>query len=330
MPEKQWSLERLRAESGTWRSAILITAVHLDLFTWLGKRARSLAALAARFGGNPDGWEIFLNALCAMGLLRKRRQKYANSRFSSKHLSGDGAAFLLPAYDAWQAWGGLAAVLRSGRRPKTEKPFFSDAKKTYRLLRALEVDARAIAPHLIARLPLSRAGTLLDLGGGLGAFSAAFCRRYPRLRATVVEHPRIARIARRAVGRAGPTKRIRVIGLDFRRRALPRGFDTVFVSNVLHSYGVDENRSLLVKIRNCLNPEGQLILRDVFMNRDKTGPEWATLFSVSLLLHTPRGRCYTIDEIVGWLRQSGFSRITGPFRSSPLSFDPDSVLIART
>jgi 3-hydroxy-5-methyl-1-naphthoate 3-O-methyltransferase len=330
MPGKKWSLERLRAESGTWRSAILIAAVQLDLFAWIGKREKSRAALAAHFGGNPEGWEIFLNALCAMGLLRKRREKYANSRFSSKHLSSDEAAFLLPEYDAWQAWGGLASVLRSGARPDTQKPFFSDTKKAHRLLRALEVDGRAIAPHLIAKLPVNRAGTLLDLGGGLGAFSIALCRRYPRLRATVVEHPRVASLARRAVRKAGLAKRMRVVGMDFSRQALPRGFDTVFVSNVLHSYGVEENRSLLAKIRNGLKPDGQVIVRDVFMSGDRAAPEWAALFSVCLLLHTPRGRCYTLDEIVGWLRQAGFSRIKGPFRSSPLSFDPDSFLIAKT
>jgi hypothetical protein len=68
----------------------------------------------------------------------------------------------------------------------------------------------------------------------------------------------------------------------------------------------------------------------VFMDRDRTSPLWATLFSVSLLLHTPHGRCYGLDEILDWLHRSGFSHIKGPFRSSRVSFDPDSVLIAKT
>ena len=119
------------------------------------------------------------------------------------------------------------------------------------------------------------------------------------------------------------------MGLDISRNALPRGFDSVFVSNVLHAHGVAENRSLLGKLYRCLNPRGQLILRDVFMSRDRTAPEWGTLFSVSLLLHTPQGRCYALDEILGWLRRAGFSRIRGPYGSSPLSFDPDSILIAQ-
>jgi hypothetical protein len=37
---------------------------------------------------------------------------------------------------------------------------------------------------------------------------------------------------------------------------------------------------------------------------------------VLLFLQTPEGRCYGLDEIRAWLRQAGFSRISGPFRSS--------------
>ena len=85
-----------------------------------------------------------------------------------------------------------------------------------------------------------------------------------------------------------------------------------------------------MKIRNCLNSAGHLILRDVFMSRDRTAPEWAALFSVALLLHTPSGRGYALDEVLDWLQQSGFSRIKGPFPSSDIPFDPDSILLART
>jgi SAM-dependent methyltransferase len=330
MPDKKWSVERLRSESSYWRSRILITAAQLELFAWIGKREKKPTALAAHFGGSPEVWEIFLNALCAMRLLRKRGGKYTNTSFSANHLGSGGAKFLLPEHDAWKIWGGLDSALITGKRPNTQIPFFSDKNKAKRLLRALDFDVKYIAPDLIARLPLSRSETLLDLGGGLGGFAIAFCLRYPRLQATLAEHPRTVALARRAIREAGLLKRVRVIGVDFTREALPRGFDTVFLSNVLHSHAVDENRSLIRKIRNCLNSKGQLILRDVFMDRNRTFPVWGTLFSVSLLLHTPHGRCYGLDEILGWLRRSGFAHIEGPFHSSRAPFDPDSVLIATT
>ena len=65
------------------------------------------------------------------------------------------------------------------------------------------------------------------------------------------------------------------------------------------------------------------------MNRAGTDPDWGALFSVALLLQTPKGRCYALDEVRGWLHTAGFSGIQGPFRSSPLAFDPDSVLITK-
>ena len=329
MASKKWNLERLRSESSYWRSCILITAAHLDLFNWMGKQEKSSRALAAHFGGHAVGWEMFLQALCGMGLMRKRGAKFSNSPFSSRHLSGAGATLLLPNYDAWNSWAGLASSLITGNRPRTQKPFISDRAQAKRLLCALDLHAQQIAPYLIEKLPLSGCRTLLDVGGGLGSFVGAFCRHYPDLRATLVEHPNILSLARRAIRDSGMAKRVRLIGVDFSRDTLPRGFDTVFVSNVLHAHGVAENRSLLTKLHRCLNPRGRLILRDVFMSRDRTAPEWGTLFSVLLLLHTPQGRCYALDEILGWLRQAGFSRIRGPFRSSPLPFDPDAILIAK-
>jgi O-methyltransferase domain len=119
-----------------------------------------------------------------------------------------------------------------------------------------------------------------------------------------------------------------VIGLDIVKDPLPRGFDLVLISNVFHGRGAKENRALLTRAYRSLNQGGRIILRDVLMSRAGTHPDWGALFSVSLLVHTPNGRCYALDEVRGWLRQAGFSGIQGPLRSSTLSFDPDSILIA--
>jgi len=70
-----------------------------------------------------------------------------------------------------------------------------------------------------------------------------------------------------------------------------------------------------------------MILRDVLIGHSPRESDWGALFSVALFLHTPNGRCYALDEVRGWLHQAGFSGIQGPLRSSPLCFDPDSILI---
>jgi precorrin-6B methylase 2 len=324
----RWTPESLRDASSYWQARILATAAHLELFDWLGKGARSPRAVAGRFGGTQQGWKIFLDALSAMGLLRKRAASYQNSSFALRHLCSGKGSFLFSEYDAWNLWGRLADFLTGGKRPKISQPFLTDGKRAARLLQALDQDARKIAPYLMKRLPLSRCKAMLDVGGGLGSFTVTCCWRFPQLRATIVEHPNVAALTRRAVREAHLSNRVQVIARDIGKEPLPRGFDLVLISNVLHGQGASENRALLRSGYRCLNKGGRIVVRDVFMNRAGTEPDWGALFSVALLLYTPNGRCYALDEVRGWLRAAGFSGITGPFRSSPLSFDPDSTLIA--
>ena len=325
---KQWTPQRLRRAGSYCQARILGTAVHLELFDWLGNKAKGARAATNHFGGTREGWRIFLDAVSAMGLLDKRGVSYGNSAFTLRYLCSGKGSFLLSDHDAWNVWGRLPDSLTSGKRPKVAQPFFTERERAKRLLQSLDKDARKIAPYLMARLPLSRSKTLLDVGGGLGSFTIACCRRSPHLRGTIVEHPRVAALTSRAVKKAKIAKRVQVMALDIVKDPLPRGFDLVLVSNVLHGQGVRENRALLRSAYRSLNQGGRIVLRDVLMNRAGTDPEWGALFSVALFLHTPDGRCYALDEVRGWLRAAGFSGIKGPFRSSPLAFDPDSVLIA--
>ena len=172
-------------------------------------------------------------------------------------------------------------------------------------------------PYLIEKLPLAAGLTLLDVGGGLGSFSRAFCRHYPQLRATLVEHPHVAPLARRAIRDSGMAKKVQIIGAGFITRCSSR-IRHCLVSNVLHAHGVAVNQSLLTKLHHCLNPQGHLILRDVFMSREDRSRVGDALF----------GRCcfctHHKDAATLWTRFSdgcakpAFSRITGP--SAPARF----------
>ena len=324
-----WSPQKLRSVSCYWRARILGTACHLQLFDWLARSDKSAKTASEHFGGTAQDWETFLNALSAMGLLRKRGSRFRNSHFTLQHLCSGKGDFLLPAYDAWNSWESLPAVLTTGIRPQVAQPFLTHRKHAERLLQALDHDGRLIAPYLIRRLPLKHARKLLDVGGGLGTYTLACCRRFPHLRATLVEHPRIVSLARRAVKESGLVHRVEVLGLDIVNDPWPVGFDSVLVSNVLHGQGVADNRAVISSAHRSLDSQGRLVLRDVFLGGAGTEPEWGALFTVALLVQTPRGRCYSLKEVQGWLRDAGFAKISGPFPSSPLFFDPDSVLIAR-
>ena len=317
VPEErpEWSEERVRQASSYWQSKILLTALRLDLFTVLADQALSAAALATRLGAAERGLTILLDALVALGLLVKQDHHYANTPFASTALDRSKPSFCgyMPLFDAhcWELWGRLEDTIRSGSCPGQDTLFQADPVGTELLLRGLHADALRLAPALAARLDLGRRRRgrqcrLLDLGGGAGTYAIAFCQAHPGLTAVLFDLPGPLALAQTMVSAAGLTDRISLIAGDFRTDALPRGFDLALLSNVLHGQSTETNQRILAEVYNALEPEGELILRDVLMNEDRTSPAFGALFAVNLLLHSAAGRCYTFGEVRGWLTEVGF------------------------
>ena len=312
VPEEQpeWSEERFRQASSCWQSKILLTALRLDLFTVLADQALSAAALADRLGAAERGLTILLDALVALGLLVKQDHRYANTPFASVALDRTKPSFCgyMPLLDAhcWELWGRLEDTIRSGSCPDQDTLFHADPLGTELLLRGLHADALRLAPALAVRLDLGRHRRLLDLGGGAGTYAIAFCQAHPGLTAVIFDLPGPLALAQSLVSAAGPTDRISLIAGDFCTDALPGGFDLALLSNVLHSQSAQINQRILREVYGALEPGGELVLRDVLMNEDRTSPAFGALFTVNLLLHSAAGRCYTFSEVSGWLAAAGF------------------------
>ena len=65
---------------------------------------------------------------------------------------------------------------------------------------------------LAKRVDLAGRRTLLDVAGGTGAFSIALCRTNLELRATILDFPKVAALARNFIAEAGFEARIDTLG----------------------------------------------------------------------------------------------------------------------
>ncbi len=307
------ALDRLLEPGAHWRHKIVATAVKLDLFTALDEGPHAAAAIARRYRGDTRAFEILLNALVALGLLRKRGGAYANSEAAGRYLVRGRAGYrgdqLVVDDLFWGLWGRLEETLMTGRSPLRQPLFRADPQAAERLALGLHRDALLIAPGLARRLPLQRHRRMLDLGGGAGTYAITFCRRHPRLQATVFELPAVARVARRIVAERGLEDRVRVVEGDFLADPIAGAYDLVFMSHVLHGNGPEENRALVRKVAGCLEPGGRIVVQDVLMDEGVTRPRYGAIFAVNILLHTGGGRCYSRREISGWLTEAGLTGI---------------------
>ncbi len=301
-----------------------MTAVKLGIFTRLARAPVSAETLANEHGGDARAFGVFLNALSGLGLVEKRDGQFVNAPFAARHLAQGGEDYrghqLVVDQLWWDLWGRLEETLISGTSVVAEPVFASSSEAVEHLLLGLHRDALRIALALAERLPLHGREELLDVGGGAGTYSLAFCRRFPKLRATVYDLPTAARLARSTVKEAGMSDRIQVIEGNFLKDALPRSYDVAFMSNVIHGNGPEENRDLVRRMADCLTPGGIVVVRDILMNDELTRPAFGSVFAVNMLLHTPQGRCYAQSEIIEWLRDAGFVEVE--------IVEPESVLTA--
>jgi predicted O-methyltransferase YrrM len=303
-----------------WETKILLTAVKLDVFSALDGKARTAGEIAGRLGADERALALVLNALVAMGVLKKDADRFVNTTTAQLHLVKNAPAYvghLLVLHDAeWTNWGKLEDAVRTGRSPVTRHLFETDPELGANVLAVLHRIGQQTGPDLARRSELTGARTLLDLGGGAGTNAIAFCTVYPDLRATIFDLPQTLKTAERIVKDAGLEDRIMLKAGDFNRDGLDGPYDAVLMSDVLHYQGPDENAVLVAKGLAHLNKGGRLIIKDRFLDEAGTSPAWVTAFAVHILVNTEHGRCYRVSDAVRWMQDAGFQDIEEVERTS--------------
>jgi SAM-dependent methyltransferase len=310
----EWTEKRLRAIGDFWADKLVLESVALGVYERLADGPRDRGDLADELGLDPRACRLFLDALVAIGLLEKAGDRYGNSAAAARWLTRGSpdhlADVLAAADDTWALWGRLRDALRTGR-PQREGFVFDEPEAARTLLNAIDRRAR---PHVRALLEQgmidpSRYRRMLDLGGGAGTYSIAFCEANPELRATLTDLPPAIALARERTVESGLEGRIDLIELDFEAGEIPGTYDLVWVSNIVHGRGPDANRRLVRRLRDVLEPGGDLVIHDIVMDEDRVRPGRGAVFSVHMLLNNGVGRCYTLDEIRGWMADAGLRDI---------------------
>jgi len=156
-------------------------------------------------------------------------------------------------------------------------------------------------------MDFTRFRKLLDVGGGSGAFDIELCLRYPNLSATVYDLPFVAEIAGERIAEAGLSNRITTAPGDFFADSkYPPGHDVILLSMIMHDWGEEEDRTILRKCYEALPPGGAVVISELLVNDEKTGPAPAALMSLNMLIETVGGRNYTAAELRAWLGEIGY------------------------
>jgi SAM-dependent methyltransferase len=149
---------------------------------------------------------------------------------------------------------------------------------------------------------------LLDIGGGHGGYSIAFCEKYADLSATVFDLEATAEIGREIVERERMGDRVEFQVGDFLKDDFDTGYEAALCFNILHNFSEADNRLALAKAFDALRPGGRLVAWDMFKERDGERDVQPALMALHMLAASG-GTSYLIDDVDGWLTEIGFRRI---------------------
>jgi ubiquinone/menaquinone biosynthesis C-methylase UbiE len=151
--------------------------------------------------------------------------------------------------------------------------------------------------------------TLLDVGGGSGAYTIAFLKNSPQLRAVVFDLKNVIPITQEKIREAGVEDRVTFVEGDFYKDPLPVGCDLALLSAIIHQNSPEQNLSLYRKIYRALRSGGALLIRDHIMDATRTRPPAGALFALNMLVNTPAGDTYTFGEVKEALESAGFTDV---------------------
>ena len=310
-------VEIYRYRDGLYAVDMLTAAITgLDLFTFIGDRRFTKQEICKALEIRDRPTDVMLTLFTAMGFLENGDDAFSLTPRAREHLVSTSPWFLGPYYASLKdrpVCKDILAVLR------TDKPAnWASLKDEQAWAKAMEredfaaqftaaMDCRGVylAQALAKAVDLRDGVHLLDIAGGSGIYACSIVAHHPRLRATVFEKKPVDSIARKSIANRGCAERVSVMAGDMFNDPFPAGCDVHLFSNVLHDWDEPLVRQLIAKSFSALPVGGQLIIHDMHVNVQKTGPLPVAAYS-ALLMTITEGKCYSVKEINGYLREAGF------------------------
>ena len=297
----------------------VFVAYQLRLFSLLAGKPSTLDEICKAKGLKRRPAEAILAVSTSLGITRLRKGRYSltaagEDYFIEASPTYSGALFDLTIdnyaiysfeslkravmTDAPQAYGGGAEMFKSHEEQHELARKFTRS-----------IHSASMAPAIVwpKKVGLSKHRVMLDIGGGSGAHSIGAVHRWPKLNAVVFDTTPVCEVASEIVAKYKMQARIGTHVGDMWIDPFPAA-DLHFYSMIFHDWPAEKCRVLARKSFDALEPGGRIIVHEMLLNKDRSGPFTVAANNIVMLLWT-EGEQYSGGEISSMLREAGFAKI---------------------
>ena len=304
---------------GFWAPRTCLSAVELGVFTELAKGAADEATLRKRLGLHARGARDFLDALVALGLLKRKAGKYSNMPEPNAFLDRAKPAYVgglleMAAARLYPFWGSLTEAPRTGLPQNEAKTggdlfaaLYADPARLRGFLTAMTGVSMGSAQAIARKFPWKKYQSFMDIGGAQGCVSVQLAQAHRHLRGGEFDLPPVGPIFTDYIRAFGLESRLSFHPGDFFRDAMPAA-DVLVMGHILHDWNLDEKLQLLKKAHAALPKNGALIVYDAMIDDGRSKNVAGLMMSLNMLIETTGGFDYTPADCRGWMKSAGFRR----------------------
>lgn len=287
----------------------LMAAVRLGVFEALSSGPLGAVEIARSSRTNTNTISLLLDALTASRYLMFESGRYALTRQSRKWMLRESPQSIrdkvLLQDTEWRWLAELETFIATGKPLQFHSSMSDEERALYhRSMRAL---AGIAGTEVARRIPMPpHAHCMLDIGGSHGHYSAELCRRFPDLRAEVLDLPEAIEKAAPLLAAEGLEDRIvHRAGNILETDLGDKQFDLVLMSNVAHHLDEASNLDVARRVKRALRPKGVFVIQEPVYgkrNADQTGALLALYFGLQSAKDV---RTWTVREMANWQIQAG-------------------------
>ena len=317
-----------------WASKTLLSAVELGVFTELSHGPTSLDSLSERLGLHRRSARDFLDALVALGFLKREDGRYGNTPETALFLDRNKLSYIggileMANRRLYPFWADLTEALRTGQ-PQNEcktgsadlfETLYADPARLKEFLSAMTGVSHASNIAIARVFPWKDYLTFVDVGTAQGDLAAQIALANPHLRGLGFDLPEVAPIFQQYAETTGVADRLTFMPGDFFEHDLPKA-DVVLMGHILHDWDLPTKKMLIRKALEAIPAGGALIVYETIIDDDRSQNAFGLMMSLNMLIETPGGFDYTGADCKAWMEEAGFSTM----RVEPLT-GPDSMVI---
>jgi hypothetical protein len=318
---------------GYWGSRTLLSAVELGLFTELAKGPLALEDIRGRLRLHERSVRDFLDALVALGMLKREQGAYANTPATDLYLDRAKPTYLggileMISARLFRFWADLTEGLKTGQPQNEAKhggdlfgTLYSDPGRLEQFLSAMTGLSLGIAHALAGKFPWSQYRSFVDVGVAQGGLPVVLAQAHEHLTGVGADLPVVGPIFDRYVAAHGLQDRLTFAMLDFFNDPLPKA-DVVIMGHILHDWDLPTKSMLVSKAHDALPAGGALIVFEAIIDDERRANAFGLLMSLNMLIETRSGFDFTGADCAAWMRAAGFRQT----RVEHLS-GPDSMVV---